>query len=136
MCLGKYRKLTKTEKKSKKEEKLVLIEIRINRFSSTFFFWVVLMNLTNDSNLLIYLTWSNRFNFLFVLIQRFYLKSARQLKRLESVSRSPIYSLFGESLNGISTIRAFRAEKRFISQMQNYLNDNVTIYLYDMTANR
>jgi len=73
---------------------------------------------------------------LYFYIQRFYLGCARQLKRFESVSRSPIYSLFGESLSGISTIRAFGAEARFVAQMQAYLNDNVTIYVYDMTANR
>lgn len=34
-----------------------------------------------------------------------YLASSRELKRSESVSRSPIFSLFGETLNGVSTIR-------------------------------
>ena len=58
------------------------------------------------------------------------------MKRLESISRSPIYSFFGECLNGMSTIRAFRDEKRFILQMQTHLDNNTRIYYGDMYGNR
>ena len=47
---------------------------------------------------------------LFFVIQRIYVSTSRQLKRLESNSKSPIYSHFGETLNGLSTIRAFNME--------------------------
>ena len=30
------------------------------------------------------------------------------MKRIEAVSRSPVYSSFTEALNGVSTIRAFK----------------------------
>ena len=41
----------------------------------------------------------------------YYLSSSatRDLQRLEAVSRSPIYTQFSETLNGLSTIRAFGA---------------------------
>lgn len=58
------------------------------------------------------------------------------MKRLESVSRSPIYAFFGESLNGISTIRAFQTEKRFICRMQKHLDDNTRIFYSDLYGNR
>ena len=61
---------------------------------------------------------------LFFIVQRLYVSTSRQLKRLESISRSPIYSHFGESLQGSSTIRAFRMEKEFINQSQALVDKN------------
>ena len=48
----------------------------------------------------------------FALLQRFYRSANVDLKRLDAVSRSPIYAQFSETINGMSTIRAFGAEKR------------------------
>ena len=69
-------------------------------------------------------------------LQRFYTRYSRQIKRLESVSRSPIYAFFGESLNGVSTIRAFQAENRFIFAMQKHLDENSRIHYCDIYGNR
>ena len=37
------------------------------------------------------------------------------LKRLESVTRSPIYALFSSSLDGLTTIRTFSVENDFVN---------------------
>lgn len=36
---------------------------------------------------------------------RFYLATSRELKRLDAVSRSPVFSFFGETLAGLPVIR-------------------------------
>ena len=43
-----------------------------------------------------------------------YLNTGRDLRRMESNTRSPIFANFGELLEGIVTVRAFSAEKRFL----------------------
>ncbi|KAJ7035492.1 hypothetical protein C8F04DRAFT_1221175 [Mycena alexandri] len=43
-----------------------------------------------------------------------YVNTGRDLRRMESNNRSPIFSDFGEVLTGIVTVRAFSAEKRFL----------------------
>jgi len=46
-----------------------------------------------------------------------YLNTGRDLRRMESNSRSPIFSDFGELLEGIVTVRAFSAERRFLDNL-------------------
>ena len=58
-------------------------------------------------------------SFGFYFVQTFYVTTSRQLKRLESISRSPIYSHFGETITGSSTIRAFKREKEFMLESAN-----------------
>lgn len=46
-----------------------------------------------------------------------YLNTGRDLRRMESNSRSPIFANFGELLEGIVTVRAFSAEQRFLNDL-------------------
>ncbi|NXK44825.1 MRP1 protein, partial [Chauna torquata] len=73
---------------------------------------------------------------IYLLVQRFYVATSRQLKRLESVSRSPVYSHFNETLLGVSVIRAFEEQKRFIKQNDMKVDENQKAYYPSIVANR
>uniref|UniRef100_A0A8C0VLB2 Multidrug resistance-associated protein 1 n=1 Tax=Cyanistes caeruleus TaxID=156563 RepID=A0A8C0VLB2_CYACU len=72
----------------------------------------------------------------YFFVQRFYVATSRQLKRLESVSRSPVYSHFNETLLGVSVIRAFEEQKRFIKQNDMKVDENQKAYYPSIIANR
>ena len=60
----------------------------------------------------------------------------REVKRLDSISRSPVYSSIGEALSGLPTIRAFRAEKRLARNNAELTDDSVVMSLANMSLNR
>ncbi|XP_076266254.1 multidrug resistance-associated protein 1-like isoform X1 [Rhynchophorus ferrugineus] len=73
---------------------------------------------------------------LYYFIQRFYVATSRQLKRLESVSRSPIYSHFGETVTGVQAIRAFNQQDRFIRESEQKVDLNQVCYYPSIISNR
>ncbi|KAJ6979497.1 hypothetical protein NC653_027601 [Populus alba x Populus x berolinensis] len=62
--------------------------------------------------------------------------TAREVKRLDSITRSPVYAQFGEALNGLSTIRAYKAYDRMASINGKSMDNNVRYTLVNMGANR
>uniref|UniRef100_A0A672S338 ATP-binding cassette, sub-family C (CFTR/MRP), member 4 n=1 Tax=Sinocyclocheilus grahami TaxID=75366 RepID=A0A672S338_SINGR len=49
----------------------------------------------------------------FLFLRRYFLRTSRDVKRIESTTRSPVFSHLSSSLQGLWTIRAFKAEERF-----------------------
>uniref|UniRef100_A0A4W3I297 Multidrug resistance-associated protein 1 n=1 Tax=Callorhinchus milii TaxID=7868 RepID=A0A4W3I297_CALMI len=74
--------------------------------------------------------------FVYFFVQKFYVATSRQLKRLESVSRSPIYSHFNETLLGVSVIRAFGEQDRFLQENDLRVDENQKAYYPSIVANR
>ncbi|KAA8641843.1 hypothetical protein EYZ11_011255 [Aspergillus tanneri] len=68
--------------------------------------------------------------------QKYYLRTSRELKRLDSVTRSPIYAHFQESLGGVSTIRAYKQENRFALENEWRMDANLRAYFPSISANR
>ncbi|KDD75553.1 hypothetical protein H632_c620p0, partial [Helicosporidium sp. ATCC 50920] len=49
-------------------------------------------------------------------VQRRYVRASRELKRLDAVSMSPIFSLFSETVAGLATVRAFGQQRPFATR--------------------
>ena len=73
---------------------------------------------------------------LFFAVQKVFVRTARQLKRLESISRSPIFSHFGEAVTGASVIRAFKMQEEFIVESERKVDENQECYYPNIMINR
>jgi ABC-type multidrug transport system fused ATPase/permease subunit len=69
-------------------------------------------------------------------VHRYYLATSRELKRLDAVSRSPIFAWFSESLAGLSTIRAYDQQSIFIANNERRIDRNQLCYLPSTAVNR
>nr|CDJ89105.1 unnamed protein product [Haemonchus contortus] len=67
---------------------------------------------------------------------RFYVPTSRQLKRLESTHRSPIYSQFGETIQGAASIRAFKKVEQFRSASGAIVDAFIRCKYSNIVANR
>uniref|UniRef100_A0A8B9RF21 ATP-binding cassette, sub-family C (CFTR/MRP), member 3 n=1 Tax=Astyanax mexicanus TaxID=7994 RepID=A0A8B9RF21_ASTMX len=72
----------------------------------------------------------------YFFVQRFYVATSRQLKRLESVSRSPIYSHFSETITGTSVIRAYGRNSAFVLMSDMKVDENQKSYYPGIVSNR
>uniref|UniRef100_A0A673LUX6 Canalicular multispecific organic anion transporter 1-like n=1 Tax=Sinocyclocheilus rhinocerous TaxID=307959 RepID=A0A673LUX6_9TELE len=73
---------------------------------------------------------------IYYFVQRFYVATSRQLRRLDSVSRSPIYSHFGETVSGLSVIRAYGHQQRFLKQNEDTIDQNLKSVYPWIVSNR
>lgn len=73
---------------------------------------------------------------IYMFIQRIYVSTSRQIRRLESITRSPIYSHFSETLSGVDTIRAFNAHDRFMAESGRKVDSNQICFYATLVSNR
>eukprot|EP00216_Chloropicon_sp_CCMP2111_P001940 CAMPEP_0198246788 /NCGR_PEP_ID=MMETSP1446-20131203/46149_1 /TAXON_ID=1461542 ORGANISM="Unidentified sp, Strain CCMP2111" /NCGR_SAMPLE_ID=MMETSP1446 /ASSEMBLY_ACC=CAM_ASM_001112 /LENGTH=1394 /DNA_ID=CAMNT_0043931111 /DNA_START=581 /DNA_END=4768 /DNA_ORIENTATION=+ len=73
---------------------------------------------------------------LYVKVQMYYIGASRELKRLDSLAMSPIFSNFIETLQGLSVIRAFGLQNRFDEKNLNLLNNSNRAYWPLVSSNR
>lgn len=73
---------------------------------------------------------------LYWLIGSYYLATSRDLKRLNSVTRSPIYVQFNESVNGVMTIRAYGCQQRFLNENYDRVDSNNRPFIWMWATNR
>ncbi|KAI0634381.1 hypothetical protein C8Q77DRAFT_1056057 [Trametes polyzona] len=65
-----------------------------------------------------------------------YLNTGRDIQRLESNSRSPIFAHFSELLEGVVTVRAFGAERRFLEEMYDRIDLAIRMWYIFWMMNR
>ncbi|KAF9433627.1 hypothetical protein BGZ76_009199, partial [Entomortierella beljakovae] len=73
---------------------------------------------------------------IFYIIARWFSWATRSLKRINSVSISPIYQHIDESLNGVSTIRAMSVQQQFIEKSDRLTDYHGNAYAAYMLCNR
>jgi len=61
---------------------------------------------------------------------------ARQIKRIDSITKSPIYAFFSETLNGTGSIRAYGQQHRFISHSDMLLDNSQRVWFEAFSSNR
>ncbi|XP_066298154.1 ATP-binding cassette sub-family C member 9-like isoform X3 [Branchiostoma lanceolatum] len=72
----------------------------------------------------------------FYLLQKFFIQSSRELQHLDILTKSPVLYHFSETLRGLSTVRAYRDEKRFQQKLNDQIDQNTLAFLFLNTANR
>jgi len=73
---------------------------------------------------------------IYALTQSYYRRSSRELKRLEGITRSPIFSHFQETLNGLPCIRAYDMQASFTKVAEEQINRNNAIFFYFQMTSR
>lgn len=74
--------------------------------------------------------------FMFVAVSNYYQASAREIKRLEAVQRSFVYNNFNETLSGMATIKAYKADSKFGQKSDLMLNNMNEAYFITIANQR
>ncbi|KIR99113.1 ATP-binding cassette transporter [Cryptococcus deuterogattii 2001/935-1] len=74
--------------------------------------------------------------FLYWVIGSLYVATNREIKRIDSVTRSPIFISFTEVLVGMSTIRSYGDSARFMRKLFHELDQNTRCFWYLWQINR
>ncbi|ETI55843.1 hypothetical protein F443_01531 [Phytophthora nicotianae P1569] len=70
------------------------------------------------------------------LVAKVYRASARELKRLDGVTRSPFLNLMSETISGIETVRSYKMVDAFASRCEKLLNNNMRVFFLAQVSGR
>ncbi|TDL25136.1 multidrug resistance-associated ABC transporter [Rickenella mellea] len=69
-------------------------------------------------------------------VAKVYGQTSRDMRRLDSVARSPLYSIYGETIAGVTILRAFGASSKFMRDMLRCVDTNINPYYWMWGVNR
>ncbi|XP_045910385.1 ATP-binding cassette sub-family C member 4-like isoform X2 [Micropterus dolomieu] len=72
----------------------------------------------------------------FLCLRCYFLQTSRDIKRLESTTRSPVFSHLSSSLQGLRTIRAFKVQQRFQQMFDEYQDLHSAAWFLFLTTSR
>ncbi|KAJ1982361.1 hypothetical protein H4R35_000316 [Dimargaris xerosporica] len=72
----------------------------------------------------------------FGVLRHYYMLTNRVIKRIESTSRSPVYAILSETLDGVGVIRSFRATAHFQQRFVAALNQNSRAFFIFIATSR
>ncbi|XP_068086467.1 ATP-binding cassette subfamily C member 4 isoform X2 [Anabrus simplex] len=72
----------------------------------------------------------------FTLLRMVFLATSRSIKRLEGVTRSPVFSHLNASLQGLTTIRAMGAQSILCKEFDHHQDMNTSAFYLFLTSNR
>ncbi|KAJ8520309.1 hypothetical protein ONZ45_g2846 [Pleurotus djamor] len=76
------------------------------------------------------------FGYTYYNVAKVYGQTSRDMRRLDSVTRSPLYSIYGETISGVTIIRAFGASSKFLRDMLRCADTNSNPYYWMWGVNR
>lgn len=71
-----------------------------------------------------------------IYIRHCYAQCLRDLKRLEGITRSPVYSYLGSTIHGLKVIRSYHTEQMCSKEFLSHLNENSRVNYLLITVNR
>ncbi|KAF9132037.1 hypothetical protein BGW39_000895 [Mortierella sp. 14UC] len=72
----------------------------------------------------------------YIILQKYYIRTSSMLRRLDSITKSPMYQHFSESLNGLSSIRAMDIKDQFIAENAARTDKAATAFYASWMTNR
>jgi ABC-type bacteriocin/lantibiotic exporter with double-glycine peptidase domain len=72
----------------------------------------------------------------FIVLRGYFIKPSRDIRRIEGVSRSPIFTHLSETIDGLVTIRALGRLQAFTTQFNEYINKNASVYFAFVAVSR
>nr|CAB3219627.1 multidrug resistance-associated protein 1-like [Phallusia mammillata] len=72
----------------------------------------------------------------FILLRRYYIKTSRDVKRMEGRARSPVFSHLSSTLQGLTTVRAFNMQHQFEQNFHEFQDNHSSAWYMFLVGSR